>query len=199
MSAPEQTDRLGHYRLLEKIGAGGMGEVFLARDEHLDREVAVKLLPPSTFADTNARKRFRKEAMALSKISHPNVATVFDFDTQADIDFLVMEYVPGMSIAEKLMAGPLPEHEVLLLGIQVAEGLASAHVRGVIHRDLKPGNVRVTAEGRAKILDFGLAKLRRSESNVTATVTETGPVAGTLPYMPPEQLQGKAPDPRNDI
>ena len=92
MSAPEQTDRLGHYRLQEKIGAGGMGEVFLARDEHLDREVAVKLLPPSNFADTNARKRFRKEAMALSKISHPNVATVFDFDSQADIDFLVMEY-----------------------------------------------------------------------------------------------------------
>jgi serine/threonine-protein kinase len=150
---------LSHYRIMEKIGAGGMGEVFRAHDQHLDRDVAIKVLPPGTLGDESARKRFRKEALALSKLNHPNIATIHDFDTQPGVDFLVMEYIPGITVSEKLAAGPLPEKELVALGTQLAEGLSAAHEHGVVHRDLKPGNLRVTADGRLKILDFGLAKL----------------------------------------
>ena len=151
---------LGHYRIVEKIGAGGMGEVYRARDEHLARDVAIKVLPPGTLTDESARKHFHKEALILSQLNHPNVATIHDFDTQQGVDFLVMEYIPGITLSEKVAAGPLPEKEVLRLGVQLAEGLAAAHDHGVVHRDLKPGNLRVTSDGRLKILDFGLAKLR---------------------------------------
>jgi eukaryotic-like serine/threonine-protein kinase len=151
---------LGHYRIAEKIGAGGMGDVYRAQDQHLNREVAIKFLPPGTLADERARKRFRHEALALSKLNHPNVATIHDFDGQEGVDFLVMEYIPGINLSEKLAAGPIPEKEVAALGTQLAEGLSAAHKHGVIHRDLKPGNLRLTVEGRLKILDFGLAKLK---------------------------------------
>jgi len=150
---------LSHYRILEKIGAGGMGEVYRARDEHLGRDVAVKVLPTGTLTGEHDRKRFRKEALALSKLNHPNIETVHDFDTQEGVDFLVMEHIPGVTLNDKLAAGPLLEKEVLRLGVQLAEGLAAAHERGVVHRDLKPGNLRITPDGRLKILDFGLAKL----------------------------------------
>jgi len=192
---------LGHYRITEKIGAGGMGEVYRARDEHLDREVAIKVLPPGTLTDDHSRKRFHKEAVALSRLNHPNIATVFDFDTQQGIDFLVMEYIPGVSLNEKLAAGPLPEKEVLRLGVQLAEGLSAAHEQGVVHRDLKPGNLRLTGDARLKILDFGLAKLRHAvaESGATESLTETQATAGTVPYMAPEQLLGGEIDARTDI
>ncbi len=192
--------RLGHYRLAERIGAGGMGEVYRARDEHLDRDVAIKVLPEGALADEAARKRFRKEALALSKLNHPNIATVFDFDTQASTDFLVMEYVAGVPLAECVRGTTLDEAEVLRLGMQLAEGVAAAHAHGVVHRDLKPGNIHLDVEGRLKVLDFGLARLLRgpAESDLTASLTETG-AAGTLPYMAPEQLQGKAADARTDI
>jgi Tol biopolymer transport system component/predicted Ser/Thr protein kinase len=192
---------LAHYRIVEKIGAGGMGEVYRARDEHLGRDVALKVLPTGTLADEHARKRFRKEAQALSKLNHPNIATVFDFDTQDGTDFLVMELVEGMTLSDKLAGGPLPEKEITRLGMQLAEALEEAHERGVVHRDLKPGNVMVTPKGQAKILDFGLAKLLRpvSETATTESFTETQGVAGTLPYMAPEQLRGSAPDHRSDI
>ena len=134
---------LGHYHVLEKIGAGGMGEVFRARDEHLDREVAIKVLPSSTLGDESARKRFHKEARALSKLNHPNIATIHDFDTQTGRDFLVMEYIPGATLNERLRAGPLAEKEIVWLGPQLAEGLEAAHSHGIVHRDLKPGNVRI--------------------------------------------------------
>ncbi len=201
MAVPQLRRELGHYRLLQKIGAGGMGEVFLARDEHLGRDGAIKLLPPQTLADESTRKRFRKEATALSKISHPNVATVFDFDTQDNADFLVMEFIPGIPLSGVLANGPLPEPEVVRLGMQLADGLAAAHAEGVVHRDLKPGNVRVTPDGHLKVLDFGLAKLRTRavETDVTASQTDTHTVSGTLPYMAPEQLRGEPADPRNDI
>ncbi len=201
MAVPQLRRQLGHYRLLERIGGGGMGEVFLARDEHLGRDVAVKLLPPRTLADESARRRFRKEATALSKISHPNVAIVFDFDTQDDVDFLVMEFIPGRTLSEMLATGPLPEGEVVRLGIQLADGLAAAHGEGVVHRDLKPGNIRVTPDQHLKILDFGLAKLRQQvvESEATLSQTDTQSVSGTLPYMSPEQLRGAPAEPRNDI
>jgi serine/threonine-protein kinase len=192
---------LGHYRIVEKIGAGGMGEIYLARDQHLARDVAIKVLPPRTLIDESARKHFRKEALILSQLNHPNVATIHDFDTQQGVDFLVMEYIPGITLSEKVAAGPLPEKEVLRLGVQLAEGLAAAHEHGVVHRDLKPGNLRVTSDGRLKILDFGLAKLWRpnTASAATESLSETQAMAGTLPYMAPEQLLGEDVDARTDI
>jgi eukaryotic-like serine/threonine-protein kinase len=192
---------LGHYRIIEKIGAGGMGEVYCARDEHLDREVAIKVLPPGTLSDEASRKRFHKEAIALSRLNHPNIATIHDFDTQQGVDFLVMEFIPGITLCEKLANRPLAEKEVVALGTQLADGLTVAHEHGVVHRDLKPGNLRVTSDGRLKILDFGLAKLRRpiTESAATESFSETQAMAGTLPYMAPEQLLGQEIDARTDI
>jgi serine/threonine protein kinase len=192
---------LGHYRILEKIGSGGMGQVFRAHDEHLDRDVALKLLLPGTLGDESARKRFRKEALALSKLNHPNIAIVHDFDTCDGIDLLVLEYIGGLSVDEKLSKGPLPENEVIVLGTQLAEALSAAHARGVIHRDLKPGNLRLADDGRLKILDFGLAQLSKptSPTATTQSATETGGIAGTLAYMAPEQLAGGTIDGRTDI
>jgi len=193
---------LGHYRVLEKVGAGGMGEVYRARDEHLDREVAIKVLPPGTLADESARKRFRKEAIALSRLNHPNIATIHDFDTQDGVDFLVMEYIPGTTLSDKIAGKPLTEKEVINLGAQLADGLAAAHEHGVTHRDLKPGNLRLMSDGRLKILDFGLAKLQLPTSPTATTAQsfgETQGIAGTLPYMAPEQLLGGEVDARTDI
>jgi serine/threonine protein kinase len=192
---------LGHYRITGKVGAGGMGEVYCARDEHLARDVAIKVLPPGTLIDESARKHFRKEALILSQLNHPNVATIHDFDTQQGVDFLVMEYIPGITLSEKVAGRPLPEQEVIRLGVQLAEGLAAAHDRGVVHRDLKPGNLRVASDGRLKILDFGLAKLVGpfSGTESTQSLGESQAVAGTLPYMAPEQLRGQACDARTDI
>src|SRR6266851_4731649 len=192
---------LGHYSIVEKIGAGGVGEVYRARDAHLARDVAIKVLPPGTLIDESARKHFHKEALILSQLNHPNIATIHDFDTQQGVDFLVMEYIPGITLSEKVAAGPLPEKEVLRLGVQLAEGLSAAHEHGVVHRDLKPGNLRLTDDGRLKILDFGLAKLRLpvTASAVTESMTETQAGAGTLPYMAPEQLLAAESDARTDI
>ncbi len=191
---------LGHYCIAEMIGAGGMGEVYRARDEHLDREVAIKVLPPGALSDESLRKRFHKEALALSKLNHPNIATIHDFDTQQGVDFLVMEYIPGITLSEKLAQGPLSEKEVVALGTQLAEGLCAAHEHGVIHRDLKPGNLRLTIDNRLKILDFGLAKLRLSPASaVTESLSQTQALVGTLPYMAPEQLLGGEVDARTDI
>lgn len=192
---------LGHYKILEKIGEGGMGVVFRAHDESLDRDVAIKVLPSGLLADEPARKRFRNEALALAKLNHPNVEAVYEFNTEEGTDFLVMEYVPGVTLSDQLAAGPLAEKEVLRLGAQLAEGLAAAHAQHVVHRDLKPGNLRLTPDGRLKILDFGLAKLVRppSDAAVTGGITNTYAVSGTLPYMAPEQLKGEAADTRSDI
>jgi serine/threonine protein kinase/Tfp pilus assembly protein PilF len=192
-----------HYRIIEKIGAGGMGEVYRAHDLRLDRDVAIKVIHPGVLIDDTARKRFRKEALALSKLNHPNIATVYDFDTQGSIDFLVMEYIAGEPLSQKVRGASLAEKEVVRLGLQLAEGLAAAHEQGVIHRDLKPGNTRLTVDGRLKILDFGLAKLvhSRGESTDTETLSldETLGLVGTLPYMAPEQLRGGPVDGRTDI
>ena len=183
-----------------------MGVVYRARDEHLDREVAIKVLPPGTLADASTRKHFRLEALALSKLNHPNIATIYDFDTQRGLDFLVMEYVAGETLNSKLAKGSLAEKEVLRLGLQLVEGLEAAHSQGIIHRDLKPSNLRLTSDGRLKILDFGLAKLRRpmgegliTESTTIQSLGEPQAMAGTLPYMAPEQLLGGATDARTDL
>ncbi len=192
---------LGHYRVLQQIGAGGMGLVFRASDQQLERDVAIKVLPPGMLADEAARRRFRHEALALAKLNHPNIGTVYEFSSQEGLDFLVMEYVGGAPVDAKLASGPLPQKEVLRLGFQLADGLASAHEHGVVHRDLKPANMRLTQDNRLKILDFGLAQFARQETDlgVTASISDTGPVAGTLPYMSPEQLRGEVTDQRSDL
>ena len=193
---------LGHYRVLEKVGAGGMGIVYRARDEHLEREVALKVLPAGLLADENARRRFKKEALALSKLNHPNVEAVYDFNSQDGVDFLVMEYVEGVTLTQKLASGPLPEAQVTALGAQIAQALEEAHGKGIIHRDLKPGNIMVTPKGQVKVLDFGLATLLHQPVDTAALqnfgVAETA-AAGTLPYVAPEQLRGTRADPRSDL
>lgn len=193
---------LSHYRIVEQIGAGGMGVVFLAHDERLQRDVALKVLPPRTVSDPDARKRFVKEALTLSKLNHPNIATVFDFDTHNGTDFLVTEYIPGVSLDHMLAGGPLPEKEIVHLGSQLAEGLRAAHEQGIIHLDLKPANLRITRDVRLKILDFGLAKMLHTEPNPTIdteSVTGFQSVRGTPPYMAPEQLLEAKQDERTDI
>ncbi len=193
---------LSRYRILEKLGAGGMGEVYRARDEKLNRDVALKVLPEGLLADDAARSRFRKEADALSRLSHPHVATLLDFDTAEGLDFLVMELVTGPSPAEQLHHGPLPEKEVVRLGAQLARGLQAAHDQGVVHRDLKPANLRLTPDGLVKILDFGIAHLEKAtkgSEEPTTTRTAEGRLMGTPAYMSPEQLLGKAVDARTDL
>jgi eukaryotic-like serine/threonine-protein kinase len=193
--------RLSHYRIEEQIGAGGMGVVYRAYDEHLQRDVAVKILKPGTLADEAAQKRFRNEALSLARLNHPNIATVHEFGNQDGINFLVTEYIVGITLDAKLAAGPMPGAEVIRLGAQLAAGLAAAHQQGIVHRDLKPGNLRLTSDGRLKILDFGLAQPmpRASELGATATITEPMQDVGTLPYMSPEQLRGEVLDARTDI
>ena len=194
---------LGHYRIIEKIGAGGMGVVYRARDERLERDVALKVLPAGALADAEMRKRFRREAMALSKLNHPNIATIHDFNTEGDVDFLAMEYISGLTLGEKSHSGALPEAEVVQLGKQAAEALEAAHEQGMIHRDLKPGTIMVTPNGLVKVLDFGLAKLLWPSGTIDKTLTLAGPgteaLSGTLPYMAPEQLEGRELDERTDI
>ncbi|MGC1220835.1 MAG: serine/threonine-protein kinase, partial [Candidatus Sulfotelmatobacter sp.] len=192
---------LGHYRVLEQIGAGGMGLVFRASDQQLERDVAIKVLPPGMLADEAARKRFRREALALAKLNHPNIGTVYEFSSQEGLDFLVMEYVGGVAVDARLASGPLTQKEVLRLGFQLADGLASAHEHGVIHRDLKPANMRLTEDNRLKILDFGLAQFVRQETDlgITASISDSKDVTGTLPYMSPEQLRGELTDQRSDL
>jgi Tol biopolymer transport system component len=195
---------LSHYRILEKLGAGGMGEVYRARDEKLGRDVAVKVLPAGLLGSEVARARFRKEAEALSRLSHPHIATLLDFDSEDGTDFLVMELVEGKTLLEAVREGPLSEKEVVRLGSQLARGLQAAHEHGVIHRDLKPGNLALTSDGLLKVLDFGLARLGRLTlpevgEKTASTDTAVGHVVGTPSYMAPEQLRGKGVDARTDV
>ncbi|MGH7512487.1 MAG: protein kinase domain-containing protein [Gemmatimonadales bacterium] len=188
---------LGRYRLVECIGEGGMGEVWKAHDANLDRVVAIKMLR-GALDDATARERFRREARVLSRLSHPGIATVFDFAPQEGDDFLVMEYVPGGTLEARLGAGRLPLATVLDLGATIADALENAHRHGVLHRDLKPGNIMLTDEGHPKILDFGLAVLIAG-GKATGRMTHSGTIVGSLPYMAPEQLFGEADDVRTDV
>src|ERR1700686_3607022 len=178
-----------------------MGIVFRARDARLKPEVALKTLPRLALLTDAARRQFRREALSLAKITDPHVAMAFDFGHDNGINYLVTEYVPGLTLDAKLAGRPLPEAEVLDLGKQLASGLESAHSQGVIHRDLKPSNLKVTPDGRLKILDFGLAFVLKNANDLTATapLSETFSDAGTLPYMAPEQLKGQHPDARADL
>src|SRR4029077_10307441 len=193
--------RLSHYRIEEKIGAGGMGVVYRAHDEQLDRDVAIKVLPSRSLADETTQKRFRREALSLARLNHPNVATVHEFGSQGGVDFLVTEYISGITMDARLAGGPLPAAEVFRLGLQLAQGLAAAHQQGIVHRDLKPGNLRLTRDGRLKILDFGLAQFmpQPSDLGLTVTVTKSQETTGTLPYMAPEQLRAEGADARCDV
>jgi serine/threonine-protein kinase len=193
--------KLAHFLILEPLGAGGMGVVYRARDERLERDVAIKVLPAGGLADDAARKQFRKEALSLSRLNHPNIETVHAFDSQEGVDFLVLELVSGETLSDLIRMGPLPENEVVRIGIELSDGLAAAHKAGILHRDIKPANLSITADGRLKILDFGLAKFLRTAAGhaTTETVSASDRVVGTLPYMPPEQLQGGAVDARSDV
>jgi eukaryotic-like serine/threonine-protein kinase len=191
---------LGHYRILERIGSGGMGVVYRAHDEQLERDVALKVLPAGRLGSDSARRHFRKEALALAKLNHPNIAAVYELGSHELTDFIVMEYVPGLTLAQRLAGGTLPEKEVVNLGMQIAAALDEAHEHSVLHRDLKPSNIAVTTRGQAKVLDFGLAKLFKLEQELTTDyLTESQALPGTLPYMSPEQLRAEQLDGRSDI
>jgi serine/threonine protein kinase len=190
---------LGPYEVVGAIGAGGMGEVYQARDSRLKRTVAIKVLPRELSGDAQRRARLEREARAMASLSHPRICTLFDVGEHDGSTFLVMELLEGDSLAERLKRGPLPLPQALEIAAHVAEALDAAHQRGIVHRDLKPGNVMLTRSG-AKVLDFGLAKLRaggdfdRYASTEAEPLTGTGAVMGTLQYMAPEQLEGKEVD-----
>jgi serine/threonine protein kinase len=196
--------RLGPYEIVSPAGAGGMGEVYRARDTRLDRTVALKVLPPDLTNDAAARQRFEREARAVAALSHPHICTLHDIGQQDGTDFLVMEYLDGETLAARLARGKLPLDQALHYGIQIADALAAAHKAGIVHRDLKPGNVMLTKAG-AKLLDFGLAKPREQAvvggQTVTSAepLTSKGTIVGTLQYMAPEQLEGHEADARTDI
>ncbi len=203
--------KLGPYEIVSPLGAGGMGEVYLARDTRLDRSVAVKILPSHLSKDPEAKQRFDREARTISSLNHPNICTLHDVGHQDGIDYLVMEHLEGQTLAERLSKGPLPIDQVLKYGAEICEGLERAHRSGVVHRDLKPGNIMLTKTG-AKLMDFGLAKqavasaTAASGLNATANtpqgsqpLTAQGTVVGTFQYMSPEQIEGKEADARSDI
>ena len=198
--------KLGPYEVVSAIGAGGMGEVYRARDTRLDRTVAIKVLPQSLANDADRLLRFEQEARVLSTLSHPNLLGIYDVGAEAGIHYLVSEYLEGHTLRERMSAGLLPQRKVSEYALQIANGLAAAHDKGIVHRDLKPENIFVTSDDRVKILDFGLAKQLPAAglTGETATLTTPAPTAagtvmGTVGYMSPEQVRGQAVDHRSDI
>jgi len=199
---------LSHYRIIEKLGQGGMGEVFLAEDSHLNRRVAIKVLPDAFARDPERLARFEREAKLLASLSHPNIAAIYGLEKTDGSPFLVMELAEGATLAQRIAKGPLAIDEALEVCRQIAEGLECAHEQGIIHRDLKPANVKVTPNGKVKILDFGLAKAFQSETatpdaskspTITEQMTRAGVILGTAAYMSPEQARGKPVDARTDV
>ena len=200
MGISPQTN-LGHYEILSKLGAGGMGEVYLARDKNLDRLVALKVLPAEVSNDKQRRMRFTQEARAASALNHPNIAHIYEISEVEGFTFIAMEYVEGQSLEQRL-ADPISCSEIIQIGSQAADALAQAHTRRIIHRDIKSSNIMLTSSGQVKILDFGLAKFQHTETSgdqPTQVKTEANAVVGTVPYMSPEQALGKAIDHRSDI
>ncbi len=203
----ETGKQLGHYKIISPAGAGGMGEVYKAIDTRLDREVAIKVLHAKVANSADIKERFEREAKVIAGLNHPNICTLFDIGSEDGIDYLVMEYIEGETLSDRLTKGPLPNEELLTVAIQIADALDKAHKQGLVHRDLKPGNVMLTKEG-AKLLDFGLAKftpqagfldaLSSAETRTTPLTTQ-GAIIGTLQYMSPEQLEGEEADARSDI
>jgi eukaryotic-like serine/threonine-protein kinase len=197
--------KLGRYQLVSRLDSGGMGEVYLARDTRLKREVALKVLHPDSLADANRTQRFIQEARAASALNHPHIVAIHDVDHIEGIDFIVMEYVPGRTLTEVIGHRGLPLAEALAYAIQIADALIAAHTAGIVHRDLKPGNIMLNDRGEVKVLDFGVAKLmeRRTSSDLdtmeTAVHTAKGTIVGTVAYMSPEQTEGREVDTRSDI
>src|SRR6202521_5719599 len=199
--------RFGRYEIVSSAGAGGMGEVYRARDTRLDRTVAIKILADHLADRADLRERFDREARTIAGLNHPHICTLYDIGHQNGTDYLVMEYLEGETLAQRLKKGPLPLDQVLRYAIEIADALDKAHRKGITHRDLKPGNIMLTKTG-AKLLDFGLAKLRQDVAPATPyselptvnnAITAEGTILGTLQYMAPEQLEGKEVDARTDI
>src|SRR6202162_5348927 len=200
--------RLGPFEILSAIGAGGMGEVYRAKDTRLHRIVAIKVLPPNLADSPELRERLEREARTIGSLNHPHICTLHDIGHQDGTDFLVMEYLEGETLAHRLTKGPLPLDHVLQYAIEIADALDKAHRKGITHRDLKPGNIMLTKSG-TKLLDFGLAKLKQETSPANVQLSELptakdpltaqGTILGTLQYMAPEQLEGKEVDARTDI
>src|SRR5258708_3733999 len=210
--------QLGPYEILAAAGAGGMGEVYRARDTRLDRTVAIKVLPSHLSSNPELKARFEREAKAISSLNHPHICHLYDIGSQDGTDYLVMEFLEGETLAERLRKGAMPLNEIFKIGIAVAESLAVAHRQGIVHRDLKPGNIMLT-QGGAKLMDFGLAKPlglqttgagSGSAPSFTAAATLSGPsplspltsagsIIGTIQYMSPEQIERKEADARSDI
>ncbi|HKD19923.1 MAG TPA: serine/threonine-protein kinase, partial [Thermoanaerobaculia bacterium] len=198
--------RLGPYEIAAPIGAGGMGEVYKAKDTRLDRTVAVKVLPARLSSSAESRQRFEREAKTISQLSHPHICALYDVGSEGETEYLVMEYLEGETLTDRLGRGRLPNEQLLRYGVEIAEALDAAHRQGIVHRDLKPGNVMLTKSG-VKLLDFGLAKAIAPPTpagSLTALptqqgLTQEGTILGTFQYMAPEQLEGKDADARTDI
>jgi len=197
--------RLGAYEIQSPLGAGGMGEVYRARDTRLERDVAIKVLPEHLSQKPEAKERFEREARAISSLSHPNICHLYDIGQQDGASYLVMEYLEGETLADRLRKVPLPLEQVLKVGAEICEGLEKAHRSGVVHRDLKPSNIMLTKTG-AKLMDFGLAKTMvpigessASLATMSRPLTTEGTIVGTFQYMSPEQVEGKEADVRSDI
>src|SRR5512139_1838035 len=199
---------LGHYQITSQLGKGGMGEVYQAKDQKLGRDVAIKVLPDEFARDTDRVARFQREAKLLASLNHPNIAAIHGLEESGGTNFLVLELVEGTTLADRIKAGAIPVEESLKLALQIAEALEAAHEKGVIHRDLKPANIKVTSEGKVKVLDFGLAKAfagEQAELNLSNSptlsdaATRQGVILGTAAYMSPEQARGKAVDKRADV
>src|SRR5579863_1294400 len=199
--------RLGSYEVVAQIGAGGMGEVYRARDTRLDRIIAIKVLPAHLADNPELRERFEREARTVASLNHPHICTLFDVGREGDTEFLVMEYLEGETLAQRLAKGPLPLEQVLQYSVEIADALDKAHRKGITHRDLKPGNIMLTKSG-TKLLDFGLAKLQQEAApatplsqlpTVAQEMTAQGVILGTLQYMAPEQVEARPVDARTDI
>jgi len=193
--------RLGVYEVLSLVGAGGMGEVYRARDSKLGRDVAIKVLAPGLITDPERHARFRREAHLLASLNHPNVGSIYGFEDSGDVAALILELVEGETLADRLASGPLPVAEALRMAREIANALSAAHDRGIIHRDLKPANIKITPAGGVKVLDFGLAKAIGPGDGDTETIAETqeGSIVGTVAYMSPEQARGQQVEKTTDV